>query len=229
MVTVEKNVKYALSVGDTFTSGQTVNVTNDNETVATITYGEDGGADFKAATEKSIENGEFTAYTAGNGTNGDKTGGTFYTIVPQYDGTITIGVSLNADKAFYILEDGTALTSFNGIKLDAKLDGTFTFSVSAGKSYKIYCDGSKLGFYGFKYNYTVTTSSGSANYYMFKFIDEDGSESEADGIEQITLEQLAEALSGENAVFYNLNGQKLNGKPSQRGVYIYNGKKFYVK
>ena len=229
VVTVEKNVKYALSVGDTFTSGQTVNVTNDNETVATITYGEDGGADFKAATEKSIENGEFTAYTAGNGTNGDKTGGTFYTIVPQYDGTITIGVSLNADKAFYILEDGTALTSFNGIKLDAKLDGTFTFSVSAGKSYKIYCDGSKLGFYGFKYNYTVTTSSGSANYYMFKFIDEDGSESEADGIEQITLEQLAEALSGENAVFYNLNGQKLNGKPSQRGVYIYNGKKFYVK
>jgi hypothetical protein len=32
-----------------------------------------------------------------------------------------------------------------------------------------------------------------------------------------------------NAVWYNLNGQKLNGKPSARGIYIRNGKKVFVK
>lgn len=30
-------------------------------------------------------------------------------------------------------------------------------------------------------------------------------------------------------VYYNLSGQKLDGKPSQRGLYIVNGKKMYVK
>ena len=44
-----------------------------------------------------------------------------------------------------------------------------------------------------------------------------------------------EALSGnemqpaENAIWYNLNGQKLNGKPTKGGLYIVNGKKVLVK
>ena len=36
--------------------------------------------------------------------------------------------------------------------------GTYSFNVSAGKSYKIYCAGSKLGFYGFEYTYTPSQS-----------------------------------------------------------------------
>ena len=43
-----ETVKYALAEGDTFTSGQTVEVKNGDAVVATITYGESGGADFKA-------------------------------------------------------------------------------------------------------------------------------------------------------------------------------------
>lgn len=31
------------------------------------------------------------------------------------------------------------------------------------------------------------------------------------------------------AVYYNLNGQKLNGRPAQRGLYIRNGKKVFIK
>ena len=150
----DAKVKYALTTGETFTSGQTVEVKDDADAVvATITYGETGGAEFNAAKKDANVTG-YTAYTDGNGTNGDKTGGTFYTIVPVYDGTIDVAVVLNKDKAFYILEDGTALESYNGIKENAKYYGTYPFSVSAGKSYKFYCAGSKLGFYGFEYTYT---------------------------------------------------------------------------
>lgn len=64
-----------------------------------------------------------------------------------------MAVVLNADKAFYIEEDGTALADYNGIKTDAKYYGTYSFAAKAGKSYKVYCAGSKLGFYGFKFTY----------------------------------------------------------------------------
>ena len=146
-------VTYALSEGDTFTSGQTVEVKDGDDVVATITYGEAGGNAFNAAAADSQVEG-FTAYTAGNGTNGNKTGGTFYTIKPTYGGSIDVAVVLNSGKQFYIEEDGVALADFNGITTDAKYYGTYTFSVSAGKSYKVYCAGSKLGFYGFKYTYS---------------------------------------------------------------------------
>ena len=68
----------------------------------------------------------------------------------------------------------------------------------------------------------------SSNYYTFRFIDEMDEEEGfgADGIEQIAIEDLADT---EDAVYYNINGQKLNGIPTQKGIYICNGKKFYVK
>ena len=149
-----EDVVYALSEGDTFTSGQTVDVKNaGGDVVATITYGESGGDDFKAAKKEGSVTG-FTAYTEGNGTNGNKTGGTFYTIVPKKDGKISVAVVLNANKAFHIAEDGTDLANYAGITVDAKYNGTYDFDAKAGKSYKVWCDGSKLGFYGFKFTYT---------------------------------------------------------------------------
>ena len=147
-------VTYALAKDNAFTSGQSVNVQNSsNETVATITYGESGGNDFKAAKEDSQVSG-FSAFTEGNGTNGNQTGGTFYTIVPVYDGTIDVAVVLNKDKAFHINEDGTDMEGYAGIKVTDKYYGTYTFTVKAGSSYKVWCDGSKLGFYGFNYTYS---------------------------------------------------------------------------
>ena len=148
---------YYLKEGDTFTSGQTVEVKKDNDVIATITYGETGGADFKAAKADDKVAG-CEAFTEGNGTNGNKTGGTFYTITPTYDGTITAAVVLNADKAFYVEEDGKALTNYDGITVSGKYYGTYNFDVKAGKSYKFYCAGSKLGFYGFNYVYSVPTT-----------------------------------------------------------------------
>ena len=145
-------VTYALQEGDTFTSGQEVEVTNDaGEVVASIVFGEEGGNAFTAAVVDNHVSG-FTAYTPGNNTNGNKVGGTFYTIKPLVDGTIDVAVVLNGSKPFYIIEDGTALADFNGITVTDKYYGTYTFAAKAGSSYKVYCSGSKLGFYGFNLN-----------------------------------------------------------------------------
>ena len=145
-----ESVVYALQKDDVFTSGQTVEVKNTaNDVVATITFGESGGADFKAAKADTHVTG-FSAFTEGNGVNGNKTGGTFYTITPKVNATINVAVVLNADKEFYILEDGTALTGFDGMTVSEKKYGTFEFTATANKAYKVYCAGSKLGFYGFE-------------------------------------------------------------------------------
>lgn len=191
-------VTYAIQVGDTFTSGQTVSVKDGDDVVAAITYGEAGGNDFTAAKANKAIDG-FVAFTEGNGTNGNSAGGTFYTIVPAKDGVVTVGVVLNAGKKFYVEEDGTALNDFNGITVDEKLYGTFTFPVQAGKSYKVYCAGSKLGFYGFKYTYDVAT-----------------------GIETVGTPK------AETNAMYNLRGQCIDA-PQQGQIYIMNGHKYIAR
>ena len=141
-------VFYALKEGDSFTSGQVVNV----DGFGTITFGEagEGNKAFEAAVAQTSVEG-FAAYTKGNGVNGNKAGGTFYVLKPTKDFKVEVAVVLNSDKAFFIEEDGTALADYNGITKDEKYMGTFAFDAKAGKSYKVYCAGSKLGFYGFSF------------------------------------------------------------------------------
>ena len=150
---------YTITEGTVFTAGQTVEVKDGEEVVATIIYSEEGGNDFNAATTElgSVEGwAAFAALTTGNETNGNETGGTFYTIKPVYDGTITIGVRLNGGKKFHIAEDGTDLPAYNGWTIPEASNTTYSFDVKAGSTYKIWCDGSKLGFYGFDYKYGQT-------------------------------------------------------------------------
>ena len=197
----EFNVTYALAEGETHASAETVSIKDDtNEEIATLTFGEAGGNDFKAAKADAHVEG-FTAFTEGNGTNGNSAGGTFYIFKPVYDGKVDFAVVLNAAKNFYIEEDGTALADFNGITVDEKKYGTFTCDVKAGSTYKVYCSGSKLGFYGVKYYNTddIVTS-----------------------IQQVPTVRIADDA------IYNLRGQKVTGtlKP---GLYIKNGKKIIVK
>ncbi len=119
-----------------------------------LTFGATGGADFgvgkDAFSGNSLVSG-YSAYTEGNGSNGESATGTFYTFEPQYSGRIETAVILNADRFFYIEEDGTPLSNFNGIKVSDKKYGSYTFNVVGGKTYKMYAAGTKLGFYGFKY------------------------------------------------------------------------------
>lgn len=149
---------YALAVDEAPKSGdQITSVAN-----ITMTYSEAGGADWKAAVaDTHIDEGAvFGAYTAGNGTNGNKEGGTFVTLQPALDGTITVGIVANADKKIYVEEDGVALADFDGKTYSEKYYGLETFSVAAGKSYKVYVSGSKMGFYGFTYEAAAAPQTG---------------------------------------------------------------------
>ena len=150
---------YAVQVGETHTAGETVNVTDEEgAVVATLTFGFEGGADFGAGKSHSA-NADLglVAFTEGNGENGKADSGTTYIIAPKYDGDITVGVVLNANKAFYVLENDEALEDYNGITVADKYYGAYNFPVKANNVYKVYCAGSKLGFYGFQYNYTGAT------------------------------------------------------------------------
>ncbi len=147
------NATYAVKADESFKAGQTVSVDYENETIATVTYGNTGGADFKAAKANGSVAG-FGAFTEGNGENGTQQSGTVYHITPAYDGTITVAVVLNAGKNFYVMEEGIALPDYDGITVEEKKYGTFTFDVKAGVTYDVFCTGSKLGFYGFNYTWT---------------------------------------------------------------------------
>lgn len=146
---------YALAASsEKIPAGTSVGVLDNEEVVATLTYGVEGDADFNNPVAYQNEDyAGFTAYTTGNGKDGSDTGGTVYYIEPVYDGIITVGVCLNANKNFYILEDETALADFNGITLPYKAYTAFTFPVKGGSKYSIYCSGSKLGFFGFDYEF----------------------------------------------------------------------------
>ena len=206
---VTYNATYAVQEGATFTSGETINVDYDGETIATVTYGADGGEDFKTAKANSAVSG-FGAFTEGNGENGTADSGTVYYIKPKYSGTITVAVVLNANKKFYVLEDGAALADFDGITVDEKKYGTFIFDVKAGSTYAVYCTGSKLGFYGFNYTWTKGgTASGIGG------VESNGASVFTDG-----------RYSGKDAV-YDLTGRRV-GNPGN-GLYIINGKKVMMK
>lgn len=153
-----KEVIYSLKVGETFKAGQTIEKKDtQGNVVVTVTYGEKGNAFSAAVSDSHIDN--FPAYTPGNGANGNSSEGTFYTIVPKYNGLIRAAVVLNANKEFYITEDETALENYNGITKSEKTYDFFIFECEAGKSYKLYCPGSKLGFYGFYYSWDDNTSN----------------------------------------------------------------------
>ncbi len=217
-------VLYALVEGDAFTSGQVVEVKDaDGNVVATIQYGEAGEWDgednhayapFKAAAaDNHCADWGYTAFTAGNGVNGNKAGGTWYTITPNYSGIIAAAVQLNADKKFHLVVDGEQNPVFDNNTVSEKYYGPIEFNVIGGKAYKFYCDGSKLGFYGFNYQYGPDVEP---------IVETDvASQAVTVGVQGIPT------ATATNGVIYNLNGQQVQNPV--RGLYIVNGRKVVVK
>lgn len=191
--TIQKTV-FAIKAGDTFKSGQTIQFDN-----ITLTFGESGGPDFLAAQTQPIDE-LFDAFTPGNNVNGNKPGGTFYVLDLNKDGVLTLAVKQNGGKALYVEENGTVLPDFNGITYDEVRHYTFSFPVKAGSTYKLYCTGSKLGFYGFSFKWVDGTT----------------------GIRDI-LERERPA----NNKYYNLAGQRISNP--QKGINIINRKKVVIK
>lgn len=179
-LTANAQGKYAMEEGEEVAYG-TQPAKDKRVTNCKMYFGDptlDSGEAFKAAQADAHVDG-YTAYTQGNGVNGNKEGGTLYVFQPAIAGNITVAVVLNADKAFHISEDGTDMAGYEGIKVDEKYYGTYTFDVKAGSTYKVWCDGSKLGFYGFEFK-----------------------EGSSAGINTVKS-------ASENGVRYNLSGQKV--------------------
>lgn len=63
---------------------------------------------------------------------------------------------------------------------------------------------------------------GNAAVYNLMFVGDD----ETTGLETVLYTTPTDT---EHAVYYNLNGQKMNGVPTQRGIYIVNGKKVIIR
>ena len=146
---VQAQGKYALEAGTGDFAAGTQVTSVDN---ITMTFGYAGEADYKDPVADASVDG-YTAYTAGNGVNGQSDGssGTTYIFQPTKNGEITVAVMLNANKPFYVLEGATALTEYNGITIAEKAGMAYKFTVKGGSTYKVTCKGSKLGFFGFEY------------------------------------------------------------------------------
>lgn len=194
---------YAMEVDETHKSGDIVNVENAlGDVVATLQFGfaDQDDPDFNAAVADNSVAG-FIAYTTGNNANGRKASGTAYVIAPKYDGEVEVAVALEANKQFYVLEDGKALSAYNGITKEADYKGTFKFNVKAGKLYTIYASSSKLGFYGFNYSITGTIEDG------IQLVDNDDASA--------------------SSQLYNLQGQRIS--TPTHGLYIMNGRKYMTR
>lgn len=190
------NVLYALTEGESIPSGTTI--VRDN---ITMTYGETGGPDFFGAIYEPL-NDDFQYFTQGNNVNGNKAGGTFYVFNPLKDGLITVGIRQNRSKMLYVEENGTVMSQFNGITLTEEQPDAYLLRipVKAGNTYKLYCTGSKLGFYGFTFDWS------------------DGA---------TVIHNIKSTITTSRNTYYNLTGQQLS-KP-RKGINIIDGRKVVLK
>ena len=210
---------YAVQVGDNVKAGDKITSVEN----ITLTYMENAGvafADGKATTNWA--DADFTAYVCGKNSgklhSDAEPTGCAYKFETVKAGSLTVGVQLNANKGFHILDaafaevapvsynlpsakDGDSQTFAQNEKgeniVSAKSNGVVKINVAEGGTYYILAAGTKLGFYGFKYE--VGTSTGISS---------------------------IEATSAQNGKTYNLAGQQVSG--SYKGLVIKNGKK-YVK
>jgi hypothetical protein len=123
-------------------------------------------AQAKQGSSITFQGNTFSWYMEGNGVNGSLDGGnTCYYFRPKKDGTINIGVKLNSGKKLYIKKlgneydpssysDGTSLSGFDGKTESADYIGVYSFPVEGWNWYAVYAEGSKLGFYGFEFEYS---------------------------------------------------------------------------
>ena len=209
---------YAVQADDNVNPGdQITSVPN-----ITLTYMENDGAVFTTSKAGNWADADFGAYVSGknNGklvSNAEPTG-CVYKFETKKAGSLTVGVQLNKNKGFHVLDaafaevtpasynlpsakDGDSQTFEPNEKgeniITEKSNGVVKINVAEGGTYYVFCTGSKLGFYGFKYE--VGTSTGISS---------------------------VKAEAAHNGKTYNLAGQQVSD--SYKGLVIKNGKK-YVK
>ena len=207
---------YAVQIGDNVKAGdQITSVEN-----ITLTYMENEGTAYAAVKKQTNwADADFGAYVCGksNGklVSGAEPTGCVYKFQTAKAGSLTVGVQLNGNKGFHILDAEFAEVAPASYNLPAKngdsqkfeqnekgeniiaekSNGTVTFSVAEGGTYYVLAAGTKMGFFGFKYETGTST-----------------------GISSI------EAAAKNDGKTYNMAGQQVSG--SFKGLVIKNGKKF---
>uniref|UniRef100_UPI0040292EEB hypothetical protein n=1 Tax=Prevotella sp. TaxID=59823 RepID=UPI0040292EEB len=187
----------------------------------TLTYMEKDGTAYAAVKKQTNwADADFNAYVCGksNGklVSGAEPTGCVYKFETAKAGALIVGVQLNGNKGFHILDaefaevapasynlpaakDGDSQEFTENEKgeniIGAKSNGTVTFNVAEGGTYYVLAAGTKMGFFGFKYEAGTST-----------------------GISSI------EAASAQHGKTYNMAGQLVSG--SFKGLVIKNGKKF---
>ena len=195
---------YAVQEGDNVKAGDQISSVDN----ITLTYMENDDVEF-AAGKKTTNwaDADFTAYVCGvnNGklVSGAEPTGCVYKFETVKAGSVTVGVQLGGTKGFHILnadfaevapasynlpaaKDGDSQEFTQNEKneniIAAKSNGTVTFSVAEGGTYYVLAAGTKMGFFGFKYEAGTST-----------------------GISSI------EAASAQHGKTYNMAGQQVSG------------------
>jgi len=177
-VNAQTTDQYIFEQNESLSAGQEISGNNSIVTMTMPKYDKNGNDATMKNVAKSTTNWadkDFGYYTEGNGANPAlKDGvvcGTAYTFTSTKAGLLTVAVCLNASKALGIYVDNATATftdyleSYNlpsekggdsqtldaDNKVSTKSYGTITISIEAGKSYSVFCSGSKLGLYGFKF------------------------------------------------------------------------------
>lgn len=209
---------YAVQVGDKVNAGDQIKSVEN----ITLTYMENDGTAF-AVGKKMVNwaDADFTAYVCGvnNGklVSGAEPTGCVYKFETVKAGSVTVGVQLGGTKGFHILDadfvevapasynlpaakDGESqkftLNEKNENIIAAKSNGIVTFNVAEGGTYYVFAAGTKLGFYGFKYEVGTSTGISSVN----------------------------AAAAKKDGKTYNMAGQEVSS--SAKGLIIKNGKKY---
>ncbi len=174
---------YAVQEGDNVKAGdQITSVEN-----ITLTYMEKAGTDYAVVKKQTNwADADFNAYTCGK-SNGKLVSdaeptGCVYKFETAKAGSVTAAVQLNADKGFHILDaefaevapvsynlpsakDGDSQKFTQNEKgeniIGAKSNGTVTFNVAEGGTYYVLAAGTKMGFFGFKYEAGTSTGISS--------------------------------------------------------------------
>lgn len=174
---------YAVQVGDKVNAGDQIKSVEN----ITLTYMENDGTAF--ADGKATDNwadADFGAYVCGQNNGKLHTGaeptGCVYKFETVKAGSVTVGVQLGGNKGFHILDADFAEVAPASYNLPAakdgdsqkfeqnekgeniiakKSNGTVTFSVAEGGTYYVLAAGTKMGFYGFKYEAGTSTGISS--------------------------------------------------------------------
>ena len=174
---------YAVQIGDEVKAGtQITSVEN-----ITLTYMENDDVAY-AAGKKTVNwaDADFGAYVCGANAgklhSGAEPTGCAYKFETAKAGSVTVAVQLAPTKGFHILDadfaevapasynlpsakDGDSQKFEQNAKgeniIAAKSNGTVTFSVAEGGTYYVFAAGTKMGFYGFKYEAGTSTGISS--------------------------------------------------------------------